>query len=54
MSYLSCRANATTAMCEWMFEEIKEEDKRSARARANNLKKLEQSKEEKPMAHSVL
>ena len=41
-------------MCEWMFEETKEEDKRSAKARANNLKKLEQSKEEKPMAHAML
>lgn len=53
MPYLSCGADAVTTMCDWMFEDIKEEEKRSAKARANDLKKL-QAKEKEPMARAML
>jgi hypothetical protein len=40
-------------MCNWVSEDIKEEDKVSAKARANDLKKLEQTKEEKLISSRI-
>jgi hypothetical protein len=41
-------------MCDWIHEEMREEEKTSARARANDLKKVKQTNEEKPLTTATL